>query len=1055
MSKITIITGKAGSGRTGYLFSKFKKNEDNFVITTDASVYYIEKLMSERKIPGKCVGISSLARFIGEEIGGIKEEVISEEMQVIMLTDIMTRNFSNLSTLKVVSYNNSIVDDISLFINNCISQNILPDNLVDVCDKLGTLSSIKLKDISLIYSEFMNELEEKNLINNVIFTKKIIELLNENNSFHFKNIFVDSLNRYSLLNLDLLKALVKGSNEYYIAFGVISSKSYAYNIYKNSNEAYIDFDNYAISLTGYSIERVSLKADKKTLSGMDIIQNELFNRDTKTESTMDDVFLHEASSIYKEVDFVSSKIKELIHNGYSYDDIILTGTDLGLYKNIISNSFSKNEINSYYYKNKKFTQTVFYEFLKNLFLLIKENSNINTILNIINTGYFSFSQEEIVTLTNFFLRFGNNMDIALKNGEIYDNDNFLLVKVIINKIDNFISLFNDKVSTCKTFEDYSVSLYDYLEELNLQDLFFKQYKELLSKTPQIANEIFETWNSFVKILDEINQLKGAINCSFDEYIAIFNKLCEECNIINSQEYCDEVKILDLKDAQNRKSKICFVIGCNEGKFPFDVSEDLISDVELTQINVSLGKKLTLSSDKLIDAYYAIFSVLTLPSEKLFISWASNDPEARPMRYASILSNVVKTFSKNMLEEKKYYDNDKEEVFYDLLNNLAEYKKTGICSEDIDKEYWDLSNDSFYSERLDAAIKNAVIDKQQINSENVVSSYKEKDFFGVTRIERFNGCPFKHYIEYALLPKYQKLFEETAANKGNFYHDILNFVFKYVEENKVDIYSMDYESFKALMMPMIEKRLVNHNENVLESNITLKIEKNKMVRKILKTSWNALCQLKESDFEIFKTEFKIGRDIPLKITLDSGKVINIIGVIDRIDKADINSEKYVRVIDYKSGQTTFSTEKIALGLQLQLPLYMKAIIGDYLPAGIYYSRVVDPIKDVDTDKDSISKKFQLNGMTLANMDVLAASDRMLDGPSSSDIIQADITTKGEISKKSKVLDENEFNELLEKAVTVASETISRILSGETKIDPKKLSDYNACDYCQYKAICHKS
>lgn len=95
---------------------------------------------------------------------------------------------------------------------------------------------------------------------------------------------------------------------------------------------------------------------------MDIIQNELFNRDTKTESTTDDVFLHEASSIYKEVDFVSSKIKELIHNGYSYDDIILTGTDLGLYKNIISNSFSKNEINSYYYKNKSLLKQFFMNF---------------------------------------------------------------------------------------------------------------------------------------------------------------------------------------------------------------------------------------------------------------------------------------------------------------------------------------------------------------------------------------------------------------------------------------------------------------------------------------------------------------------------------------------------------------------------------------------------------------------------------------------------------------------------------------------------------------------
>ena len=51
-------------------------------------------------------------------------------------------------------------------------------------------------------------------------------------------------------------------------------------------------------------------------------------------------------------------------------------------------------------------------------------------------------------------------------------------------------------------------------------------------------------------------------------------------------------------------------------------------------------------------------------------------------------------------------------------------------------------------------------------------------------------------------------------------------------------------------------------------------------------------------------------------------------------------------------------------------------------------------------------------------------------------------------------QSKFNELLEKAVLVASETISKILFGETKINPKKLSDYNACEYCEYKSICHK-
>ena len=60
--------------------------------------------------------------------------------------------------------------------------------------------------------------------------------------------------------------------------------AYAYNIYKNSNEAYIDFDNHVISLKGSSIERISLKVNKEIFSGMDIIKDELFNRDTKTEA---------------------------------------------------------------------------------------------------------------------------------------------------------------------------------------------------------------------------------------------------------------------------------------------------------------------------------------------------------------------------------------------------------------------------------------------------------------------------------------------------------------------------------------------------------------------------------------------------------------------------------------------------------------------------------------------------------------------------------------------------------------------------------------------------
>ena len=45
-------------------------------------------------------------------------------------------------------------------------------------------------------------------------------------------------------------------------------------------KAYIDFDKYISDLEGCVIERVNLKVEKENESGINIIKNELFNRDT-------------------------------------------------------------------------------------------------------------------------------------------------------------------------------------------------------------------------------------------------------------------------------------------------------------------------------------------------------------------------------------------------------------------------------------------------------------------------------------------------------------------------------------------------------------------------------------------------------------------------------------------------------------------------------------------------------------------------------------------------------------------------------------------------------
>lgn len=1048
--KLTFITGKAGSGKTSCLFENFSKDEDNFMITTDSSVFYIESLMSKLKYPGKCVGINSFINYVLQENGGITEEIISEDMQVVFLTDIMIKNFKNLKVLKVISYDNNLVDSISNFINECISENLSPENLEKFGEDLFVLSKNKVKDISLIYREYLDFLADKNFINKALLAKKVLKMLNTTKQIKFKKVFVDSLNSYDSTTMEIIKTLINICDEVYIAFSTITPVSFAYEIYKESVDAYKKIDSYAIE-SGCVIYRKTLKPLNEKHTGMQIIEDELFNKDTETESDFHDVFLHEASTLYKEIDFITSKIKELIDSGYSFDDIIITGTDIPSYRNIIANSFNKNKINSYYYKNKNFNSTKLYRFFYLMELAANEGLSADIIKELLDINYFNIDEADKTIINIFFNRFGNDIDVALKNCEIYDKDNFLKINVILNKIQEEISDFINRIISCEKTVDFCKAYYEYAEKLKISDRFFKQY-EALSEEPQIANEILETWNGFVSLIDNLEKMDK--NIDFDQFIDIFNKMAEEIKLINTQEYCNEIKILDLFQAQNRKSKICFVIGCNEGKFPFDIQENLFSDKELISLNEKMHTNFITTVNTMNKNYSAIFSVLTLPSEKLFISWASHDTEARNMRAANILNNILKIFKKDMINEEKFYGNDKEEVFLDLLSNLGEYRKTGKIQGGMDDEYWEMSSNPVYSERLSKAIHNAIIDKSKFNMEYPEKCYKENEFFGVTRIERFAQCPFKHFVEFGLMPKYQKVFEETAANKGNFYHEVLNQFFALAVKGIIDINTIGKNEFNDIINEIIEKVSLNHNENILDSNLSLRVEKQKMKRKIKQTVWQNVLQIRAGKFSVFKTEFKIGRDIPLKLTLPDGNKVNIIGVVDRIDTADINNKKFVRIIDYKSGSASFSEDKVLLGLQLQLPLYMKAIVGDYNVAGIYYSKITEAIKDADTD-ELPEKKFQLNGISINDRAILTAQDStLISEPSSSKVIQADITTKGEISKKSKVMSGKEFEDFIDNAVEVAEKIIKEILDGETSANPKKLSDFNSCEYCQYKSLCHK-
>lgn len=101
--------------------------------------------------------------------------------------------------------------------------------------------------------------------------------------------------------------------------------------------------------------------------------------------------------------------------------------------------------------------------------------------------------------------------------------------------------------------------------------------------------------------------------------------------------------------------------------------------------------------------------------------------------------------------------------------------------------------------------------------------------------------------------------------------------------------------------------------------------------------------------------KIGRGgIPsIQFKTEDGNIIILEGIADRIDVSNAknsfdNEKSYVKIIDYKTGNKTFSEENLEKGLGIQLMIYLFSLLQSdkdkYLPGGaLYFSHNLSSVR----------------------------------------------------------------------------------------------------------------
>ena len=322
---------------------------------------------------------------------------------------------------------------------------------------------------------------------------------------------------------------------------------------------------------------------------------------------------------------------------------------------------------------------------------------------------------------------------------------------------------------------------------------------------------------------------------------------------------------------------------------------------------------------------------------------------------------------------------------------------------------------------------------------------------VTRLETFAACPFKHFIQYGLRPEPVEPVTLDARSEGMFFHEALE---RFLREAALPVTRELLESSMDRMDEVTESLISELMDGALGEDPILRARGKRLRGIARRAARTAARQLSGSKFEPLAFELDFGRNRELVLKTHRGDV-PVEGRIDRVDQWNDGQHRYLRVIDYKSGNNQIDLVKLYWGLQLQLIVYLAAALrqSDATAAGVFYFHVQDPTLRTDEREQAVVErlredKLRLTGLFLNDPEVLKAM-----APDFERSIALATNKDGSVRKSDSALEEGDFSALVDYSLRVATELTEQILAGRTDVAPARIaSSFDACRYCEYLSAC---
>ncbi len=1104
---LTLIAGNSGGGKTQYLYQHLieeagrHQDQKYLVLVPEQFTLETQKDLVELH-PGHSLSNIDILSFqrlsirLMEEAGLSIKKVLDDTGKNFMLKRIAEKRRAELKSLQGGLSRMGFIDEIKSFLSELMQYNLKPEDLDEMIKATEQQSlKMKLEDIRLLYTDFLDLLGE-DYTSSEGMLEKVAELAKDSEMLAGSVIALDGFTGFTPIQLLLLKELMSVSSELYVTVTIDEREDL---LREGSMEDLFYLSRHTIRCLTDLAEKTGTQINEPIFPGkgnqfrfrkaeyLYHLEQNLFRKrqrtvDIKKTSETQALFdrqirICSLSSPLEELRFAAEEIKKKVLSGdYSYGDFAVVSAAPELYQEYAGEVFAELGIPVFMDQTQRILFHPFVDLIRSLLQILVDDFSYRSLFAYLRCGYAPFSEDETDRLENYVLSAGIRGFSMWKkpwkrNRLKLEEEELAEINALRKRVLDHLSPFREEMlKKDSRVEDKTLCLYNFLLEIQAGEKLQENAEAFLKrKDPVRSRQEEQIYSLVMQVLEKLTELLGEQIVDVKEYKELLEAGFAASSLRVTPQQGDLVLIGDIERTRLNHIKGLFLLGANDGVLPSVSSEGgILSEFERKSLKDADFELAYSAREQALMQNFYLYLNLTKPEEMLSISYSGMSADGKTQRKSFLISAILKLFSGMEIKEitlsPSYLTPASSLLPYaEAWKELAEGGEIDGRLQMLKKWYGEKEEWSAKAEQIEDAafLSNADL---MIDSELAESLYGKMLKGSISRLEKYASCPFAHFAAYGLQLKEREIAGFEAMEIGTLLHAAMQIYTGRVKELGHSFHELKVEEAVEISDFAIEAAVNAQAERTYLDKASEKALLERLKRVFRRTALTVTRQIKAGSFEPEREEVGFELSLPL----EKKRRMLLTGVIDRLDLAEENGKKLLRIVDYKSSERNFIPEDFYHGLSMQLPVYMNAAVemeekrnpGEgLLAAGIFYYAMTDPMIELEEEDEEklqkeIRKSLSMKGLLSNKASVIEAMDHYMEEGGSSDVISGlSLKKDGTVSGNAQaVISEEEFKGILRHAEKKVLELGNEIADGRIAAEPYEKKEKNGCTYCPYRSLC---